>query len=242
MRQAGHDDALAFALAIGLTAGYENDVAAKKDVIDPSGDAHSVKSGVKKWQVFLYALSRFETDTGFTVMNGIGDLLAECIKAFPSTFKEYEVDKGPAKQRLRPYMRELASRLQDSRRLSAFIHKSLFNAGEVKYLTVKDGDIFRVFLNDDVVGVLAQHLEVRNSTARTAGQVPEQKVLFRHNGLNLGELEMRNDSELHYRQIRFNMIRPKVMGLLLAQIPVSRTLNDKVLIHGNATRRFGRWA
>lgn len=241
MRQAGHDDALAFALAIGLTAGYQNDLAAKKDVIDPSGDAHSVKSGVKKWQVFLYGLTRFETDTGFTVMNGIGDLLAACIKAFPPTFDEYERDKGSAKQRLRPHMRELAARLQDNRRLSAFINKSLFNGGEVNYLTVKDGDLFRVFLNEDVVRVMAQHLEVCNSTARTATQVPEQKVLFRHNGLNLGELEMRNDSELHYRQIRFNMIRPKVMGLLLAQLPMNRSLNEQVLIHGNATRRFGRW-
>ena len=50
-RQQGHDDALLFALAIGLNEDYKNDTKAKKDVIDLSGDAHSVKSGEKKWQI-----------------------------------------------------------------------------------------------------------------------------------------------------------------------------------------------
>jgi 23S rRNA G2445 N2-methylase RlmL len=49
-RQRGHDNALKFALAIGLPRDYQNDKKAKKDVMDPSGDAHSVKSGEKKWQ------------------------------------------------------------------------------------------------------------------------------------------------------------------------------------------------
>lgn len=61
-RQQGHDDALLFALSIGLNEDYKNDAKAKKDVIDLSGDAHSVKSGEKKWQIFLYGLNRFESD------------------------------------------------------------------------------------------------------------------------------------------------------------------------------------
>lgn len=65
-RQQGHDDALLFALAIGLDRDYKNDLKAKKDVIDPSGDSHSVKSGEKKWQIFLYGLNRFETDALIT--------------------------------------------------------------------------------------------------------------------------------------------------------------------------------
>ena len=74
-RQKGHDDALQFALHLGLDRDYQRDPKAKKDVIDPSGDAHSVKSGEKKWQIFLYRRSRFETDYGFQGMNGIGTLL-----------------------------------------------------------------------------------------------------------------------------------------------------------------------
>jgi len=75
VRQKGHDDALEFAKELGLKVDYNNDLKAKKDVIDPSGDAHSVKSGVKKWQVFLYGKNRFDSDEGFQVMNGLGDLL-----------------------------------------------------------------------------------------------------------------------------------------------------------------------
>mgnify|MGYP001604182323 CR=1 FL=1 len=52
VRQRGYNDALEFALAIGLPRDYQNDPQAKKDVIDKSGDAHSVKSGEKKWQIF----------------------------------------------------------------------------------------------------------------------------------------------------------------------------------------------
>lgn len=65
-RQQGHDDALLFALAIGLSEDYKNDAKAKKDVIDPSGDSHSVKSGEKKWQIFLYRLNRFKSDPFFS--------------------------------------------------------------------------------------------------------------------------------------------------------------------------------
>ena len=241
IRQRGYDDALEFALSIGLSSDYKNDPRAKKDVIDPSGDTHSVKSGLKKWQIFLYGLERFWSDNAFGAMNGIGDLLAECINAFPPTFAAYQRNKIPAKERLRRHMRKLAELLQDKRRLRAFLNKALFNAGEVNYLTVKHEDIYRVFLNQDVIKVLSDNLEVCNSRALSAGQMPEQKVLFRYNGVNLGELEMRNDSQIHYREVRFNMIKPKVMELLFAKIPFIQAFNEVVWIYGNASKHFGRW-
>lgn len=241
LRQRGHNDALEFALAIGLTHDYKNDRKAKKDVIDQSGDAHSVKSGEKKWQVFLYGLGRFESDESFGVMNGIGDLLIECIKSFPETFDEYQRDKKTAKEKLRIPMVKLAEKLQDRRRLRAFLNKSLFNLGEVNYLTVKHKNLFHVFLNKDVVKILGECLEVCNSRALSAGQTAEQKVLFRHKGRNLGELEMRNDSSVHYREIRFNMIKPIVMEVLFDKIPVKNKYNDLVLVYGNASKYFGRW-
>lgn len=104
MRQSGHNDALEFAIAIGLARDYKNDPQAKKDVIDRSGDLYSVKSGEKKWQVFLYGRNRFQKDDTFCVMNGIGDLLIACIDAFPATFAEYEADKAVAKERLRVHI------------------------------------------------------------------------------------------------------------------------------------------
>jgi len=240
VRQKGYDDALEFALAIGLATDYKNDRKAKKDVIDPSGDAHSVKGGEKKWQIFLYRLGRFESNHVFLVMNGIGGLLAECINAFPTTYAEYQRDKIAAKERLRIPMVRLAEKLRERSRLKAFLNNSLFNAGEVNYLTVKHDGVFHVFLNKDVIDVLGNNLEVCNSRAISTGQMPEQKVLLRYNGRNLGELEMRNDGEIHYREVRFNMIKPRAMSLLFT-LQMIRGYNEKVLVYENAANRFGRW-
>ena len=52
VRAKGHEDARSFAQLIGLSSDYQNDPKAKKDVIDPSGDAHSVKSGEKDGSCF----------------------------------------------------------------------------------------------------------------------------------------------------------------------------------------------
>ncbi|MBI3600815.1 MAG: hypothetical protein HY097_09280 [Nitrospinae bacterium] len=200
-----------------------------------------MKSGEKKWQIFLYGLSRFESDESFTVMNGIGALLIDCIKSFPPTFEEYEQDKNTAKEKLRIPMRNLADKLKNQTRLRAFLNKSLFNGGEVNYLTVKHQGLFHIFLNKDVLKIMSENLEVCNSRAISSWQTPEQKVLFRYEGKNLGELEMRNDSPVHYREIRFNMIKPRIMLLLFNKIPLVKKFNERVLIYGDAQKRFGRW-
>ncbi len=149
----------------------------------------------EKWQVFLYGLGRFETDHAFIVMNGIGALLAECINAFPPTYAQYARNKLAAKELLRVPIVKLAEKLGERPHLKAFLNKSLFNGGEVNYLTVKQDGVFHVFLNKDVIDALGDNLEVCNSRAISSGQMPEQKVLLRYKGKNLGELEMRNDSE-----------------------------------------------
>ncbi len=240
-RQQGHDDALLFALAIGLDKDYKNDAKAKKDVIDPSGDAHSVKSGKKKWQIFLYGQNRFESDSSFRVMNGMGQHLIDCINAFPSSFAKYQSNKAEAKERLRPNMVALAEKLKDKYRLRAFIGKSIFNAGEVNYLTVFEDNKFHIFWGKEVEQVMADNLEVANSQARQAGQFPEQKVILKYEGVNLGEVEMRNDSAVHYREIRFNMVKPKAMKLLFSKITLRKEFNENVIVYGEAIKHFGRW-
>jgi len=241
VRQQGHDDAFKFAMLIGLESDYKNDIIAKKDVIDLSGDAHSVKSGNKKWQLFLYGINRFRDDDFFQTMNGIGQLLIKCIKAFPEDIKEYERNKRKAKERCRIPMRQLAELLQEKRRVKSFINKAMFNGGEVNYLTVRHNDIYHVFLNKDVIRVFAEAVEVFNSQARSVNQVPEQKVIFKYNGTNLAELEMRNDSPIHYRQIRFNMIKPRMMSLLFDKIPMTKKFKNEVLVYGDASKKFGNW-
>ena len=238
-RQQGYDDALLFAKSIGLNEDYKNDLKAKKDVIDLSGDSHSVKGGQKKWQIFLYRLSRFEED--FRVMNGIGELLINCINAFPESFNEYQKNKTEAKEKLRPHMVALADKLQNKHRLKAFISKSMFNGGEVNYLTVLDNDKFHVFWGKEVAQVITDNVVVLNSQARQADQFPEQKVILKYERLNLGEIEMRNDSITHYREIRFNMVKPKIMKLLYSKIVLKQNYNDAVIVYGEANKRFGRW-
>lgn len=100
----------------------------------------------------------------------------------------------------------------------------MFNAGEVNYLTVRHENIYHVFANKDVVRVFADAVNVENSQARSANQVPEQKVIFKYEGTNLAELEMRNDSEIHYRQIRFNMMKSRMMRLLFDKLPMTKNL------------------
>lgn len=241
-RREGHDNALLFALEIGLDKDYQNDRHAKKDVIDPSGDAHSVKSGKKKWQIFLYRRSRFIEDDGFQALNGIGDLLVRCIDAFPPKYDEYRRDPEPAKERLQAPMRELRDKLQDEGLLRAFLMKAIFNAGEVNYLTIFDGGLFHVFLNKDVVAIMADGFEVANSKARRKGEYDDQKVLFRYAACNVGELEMRNDSRQHYREVRFNMNIEPATNLLFERLGPGNFFQQKsVKVYRGAEKRFGRW-
>ena len=241
VRQEGHDNARLFALLIGMDHDYLNDPQAKKDVIDPSGDAHSVKSGEKKWQVFLYSRSRFDEDPGFQGLNGIGQLLVAAIDAFPEERRAYLADKLPAKERLRAPMRELRERLRQPRLLRAFLSKAIFNSGEVQYLTVLHEDRLHVFHQRDVVETLVDGFEVLNSKSAGRGGPPEQKVIFKSGGYNVAELEMRNDPRgPHYREIRLNMLIPRAMGLLLTIEP-AEDFTSEVVLHGRARRTFGRW-
>ncbi len=241
IRQAGHDDALLFALCMGLDQDYRRDPTAKKDVIDPAGDAHSVKSGKKKWQVFLYGRNRFANDIFFQVMNGIGDILVSCIDSFPESFNDYVKDKEKYKNQLQPHMIELKEKLQVKRRLKAFISKSIFNGGEVDYLTVLDDGIFHVFWGDEISTLLSKNLSVENSIARNNTQFNNQKVILKYRGLNLGEIEMRNDSETHYREIRFNILKPRFMNMVFSLIEERKIFNEYIIVHGQAINRFGRW-
>lgn len=241
-RQKGHDDAWIFAILLGLDDDYQNDKQAKKDVIDPSGDAHSVKSGQSRWQIFLYRRSRFETDDGFQALNGVGSLLIHCIDAFPPNYEDYVKDKNPSKERLRTPMRELKDRLQRKALLRAFLMKSMFNGGEVDYLTVCHEEEFHVFLNRDVVNVMGKAFTVENSVAASGGDSPpEQKVLFKHEGKNVGELEMRNDSKGHYQEVLFNMNKLRVMDLLFSNLEMTKQYSEEIFVYGNAGKKFGNW-
>ena len=195
----------------------------------------------KKWQIFLYGRSRFIEDDGFQALDGIGTLLIHCIDAFPPSYDEYKRNPDIFKERLKTPMRELKDRFQRKALLRAFLAKSIFNAGEVDYLTVLDERRFHVFHNQDVVQVLGNSFEVVNSIKQARGQFDDQTVLFRHDGKNLGELEMRNDSTQHYQEVRFNINKPRAMEILYKYVTEKREYNDEIMVYGNSIRKFGNW-
>ena len=237
-KRAGHARELEFARAIGVEAAYRNNPQAKKDVIDKSGDTHSVKGGEKKLQIFLYSLNRFKDDSGFQSLNGVGEILVRCIEAFPSEYDDYVQDKDMHKQKLEEPMVALKERLKDKNLLKAFLNKSFFNSGEVNYLTIHHDGKFHIFDADEVIEVLTNSLEVSNSVKRQPGQYNNQKVVLRYDGVNVCEIEMRNDSAGHYREIRFNAYKDKLFNIIHSKIGTSIDFNSQVRVYGRAIKKF----
>lgn len=246
VRRSGHADAKKFASLIGLSSDYQNDPNAKKDVIDLSGDAHSVKSGAKKWQIFLYSPGRFERDMIFRRLNGLGQLLLDCLAVFPNKFEEYKQNKIFYKNQLKKLMQKLKERMQNKETLRAFLEKSFFNAGEVAYLTIKQNNCFNVFHGDDIVKILTENISVENSKG-------EQKVIFKIKNLNLktlkrfprvtiGEIEMRNESEVHFREIKFWMSKIRTFELLKNNVLPAKEIKSRLSVYGKAIKTFRKYS
>ncbi len=245
VRQTGHDDAKEFARLIGLPSDYQNDPQAKKDVIDLSGDAHSVKSGAKKWQIFLHSPNRFKRDAIFKRLNGLGQLFLDCLDVFPDTFKEYRKNKIHFKNSLKDPMRALKEKLQNKETLNVFLEKSFFNAGEVSYLTIKHSGSFYIFRNADVVKILTDNINVENS-------IGEQKAIFKIKNTNpktsnrfpaitIGEIEMRNDSLVHFKEIKFWMDKNKTLELLKTNIFPIKKVKHGLFLCGKSLKTFKKY-
>ena len=239
VRARGHADARRFAELIGLPADYQNNPKAKKDVIDLNGDAHSVKSGKLKWQIFMYKASRFAEDSGFAAMNGIGDLLADCLRCHPAAYDEYAANKARCKEALRPRMIALKDLLDSPRRRRAFFEKAFFNGNEVNYLSVLQGGVYHVFAAEDVVRVLSEKTGARNSRALRAGQTPDQKTVFYAADSTIGEIEVRRDQK-HYISAKFWMYKEKTLRLLREEIAPSEQWSKQIAVYGAALRKFKR--
>jgi hypothetical protein len=240
VKRQGHADAREFAECLGIGKEYGIDPQAKTDVIDSDGRRYSVKSGEKKWQIFLYGKTRFETDNTFKGMNGLGKLFLDCINSFPESRNDYLKDKGSCKQKLQTPMRELCKRLSDKDLLGAFIEKSMFNSGEVHFLVIKEGNVFHVFWEGDVVEVLKNNYNVENSKARGENQIDDQKVVFKVDGKTHGEIEMRNDSDIHYREVKFWLDKKLTFDLLKSKIDRVKILTDKIILYGNAIGKLSK--
>jgi hypothetical protein len=240
VKRKGHADAKEFAELLGIGKEYKSEPQAKKDVIDSEGHSYSVKSGEKKWQIFLYGKTRFETDYTFRGMNGLGDLFLRCINSFPEKREEYLRNKDIYKKKLQKPMRELCERLREKRLLAAFIDKSMFNSGEVDFLVIKEGGIFHIFWSREVVDILVNNYTVDNSKARLKNQFDNQKVIFKVEGKTHGEIEMRNDSEVHYREIKFWLDKNLTFNLLKSRIKNVKNLGTGIILYNKAIKKLSK--
>ena len=241
----GHRNERAFAELIGgeVSRALQTD---KRDVLDQTHRFHSVKSG-EWWQIFLYARSRFETNTVFQGLGALSELMIACLDAFPENYEDYRADRTASKLRLQTPMRSLREELGKPGILPAFFEKSLFNAGEVQYLTILPANRsdapdhekeFHIFDRQDVVRTLCSNLEITNSKARNANQTDDQKVLFRISGRNCGEIEVRTDSAVHHRQAKFRLNGTHITQLLIDQIGTPNRVSPQLLTYGRAGRTF----
>lgn len=241
VKRRGHQDAQEFALALEIGKEFKSDPIAKKDVIDEYGFSYSVKSGDKKWQIFLYGKSRFEKDFTFKSMNGLGELFLKCINAFPLKREDYLKNKIKYKQKLQGPMRKLAQKLSQKNLLEGFIDKAMFNSGEVDFLVIKSDDKFFVFSGREVVETLALNIVVENSKARSKNQLDDQKVIFKVEGKTIGEIEIRNDSEIHYREVKFWLDKKITFNLLKSRIKESKEMNKKIIVYGKAIKQLRKY-
>jgi hypothetical protein len=226
----GHLDAKEFATLIGLADDYQNDPRAKKDVIDFNGDAHSIKSGKGYWQIFLYSESRFENDSSFRAMNGIGLLMLECIKLIPDDKNIYQNNKQFYKEKIADFMIKIQEKLQEKYRLDAFLRKAIFEGSQVNYLTIKHDQKFHVFWHDDVMKIFLNNLTIANSLGN-------QKVLLKLKN-NCGEIEMRNGEDHHHKEMKFRLHKMPITNLLINNSSEMKEYNDSVILYGMAIKKF----
>lgn len=246
VKLAGHRNERDFAALMGGRVIGDSPLQ-KGDVIDAQRRSHSVKAG--KWcQVFLYGRERLVTNTFFQGLGEVATIMVACLDSYPATYEQYVADKAAAKRNLQPNMRRLRDELEKTEILPAFLAKSLFDVGIADYLSVFPGPanhdpadkVFHIFHRSDVVKALVEDITLLNSKSRGEGQTDDQKVTFRsnHHRRNIGELEDRHDSPVHYREMKFRLNVRDVFDILDAKIRTRNQITRQLVTYGKATRMF----
>ena len=156
-----------------------------------------------------------------------------------------------SKKKLAESTSQVCIALEDKENLRNFLAEALFNIDEVKFLVIREAgetknNPYNVFLKEDVLDILTEKLFPAVSKA---GLTPEdfnvagQKTLLcylnsKGKPKNLVEIEIRNDSKTHYKQVRFNMYSKDALSIFLTGLchqPVKK-VNSRVWIHGSAQK------
>lgn len=154
-----------------------------------------------------------------------------------------------AKYNLRDLTGNICDALKNEQFRRKFLMEAIFNNEEVEFLTIMDStyeidSYFKVFPKDYVLSTLSRKLFPEVSKAGTAPDdfnVGGQKIIMRYEtsegkAKNIVEIEIRNDSSKHYREVRFNMYSRDVLYLLLENSNTieKRFVRDRVLAFGAA--------
>lgn len=176
-------------------------------------------------------------------------MVMESIKAidsFPVARKDYLADKTKYKLGLGPKMKELKELFTGTNPVfihsnkTIFFQEAIFHSSEVDSLTIKEGGVFHIFDSREVIDVVDASTVVVNSKAAQQDQTDDQKVVFKLSDENntIGEIEMRNDSDAHYRQVKFWMDREKMLSLLREKIGPMKEKSENIIVYGKAVTRF----
>lgn len=238
----GHETERYFAEIIGgeVNLGSQQ---AKKDVIDKSHRSHSVKGG-KWWQIFLYRKSHWENNTVFKGLGNISKIMIECLDVFPNQRSDYIKNKNKYKKCLATPMKNLLNELSKPHIFPAFLSKAIFNDGEVDYLTIKrEKQDFHIFEKNDVLKILSKELILKNSMARNSTQHDCQKVLFKIKQdndkiKNIGEIEVRNDSDTHYLEMKCRFDGGLIFALFSKSIKPQKEKRPHLIAYGRAVKQF----
>jgi len=115
------------------------------------------------------------------------------------------------------------------------LRKAIFEGSQVSYLTIKQDGKFHVFWHNDVIKVFLNNFVIVNS-GNVNGSVPNQKVLFKINDRNCGEIEMRNGEEHHHKEMKFRFHKNKIFNLLVDNN--KQYFNEKVVVYGKTVKKF----
>ena len=241
-KRTGHINERSFAYLVdGDVVGDRTD---KTDVIDQEHNTYTVKGG-EWWQIFLYGRDRFVTNTEFRMIGNIANLFIDCLDAFPENRSDYLEDKIYFKKRLQGPMRQLKDEICKPTIFPQLLSKAIFNGDEVNYLSILPKELsgqsilpdqkhFHLFSAADVVSLLSTELSIENSRARGRGQMDAQKVIFRYRNRNVGEIEIRTDSNVHYRQAKWRFNAPAILSLLRSNLDVTHVEDRQVSVYGSA--------
>lgn len=245
-KKGGHKNEQQFADLIDGTV-MQGSPTKKPDVLDALGNTHSVKCG-EYWQIFLYGENRLEQDTFLQETGEASKIMLDCLREFPPDRAKYVACKQKYKEALRPHMRRLLAELQKPGKFAKFLDKAIFNGGNAEYLsfTLEKATVsiekkrFNTYKREDVISAFVADLTLDNSRARKKGDTSEQKVVLKSkslDGRNVGEIELRNDSVRHYKQMKFRLKAIFVAYILDAQIrnpdPITY-LTQQTTTHGKA--------